>query len=116
MMRRWLGEGAGKTVVECKDITGFLVNRVLNAFMIVAVRLVEEEVASLEDIDLACRLGLGHPIGPFLLMDMVTSKLALDAQKIMFEAYGERFRPRPLLKQRVRAGLIGGPNAKGKVR
>jgi 3-hydroxybutyryl-CoA dehydrogenase len=105
--------GAGKTPVRIKDVAGFAVNRVLHAFLIEAVRLVEEGVATPEDIDLACKLGLGHPVGPFELMDVTTSSLCLQAQEIMFEAYGERFRPRPLLKQRVRAGLVGGRNARG---
>jgi 3-hydroxybutyryl-CoA dehydrogenase len=52
-------------------------------------------------------------MGPFELMDATTSSLCLTAQEIMFEAYGERFRPRPLLKQRVAAGLVGGRNGKG---
>ena len=105
--------GAGKTAVRVKDVSGFAVNRVLHVFLIEAVRLVEEGVATPEDIDTACKLGLGHPIGPFELMDVTTSSLCLQAQEIMFEAYGERFRPRPLLKQRVRAGLVGGRNARG---
>lgn len=108
-----LCQSAGKTPVRIKDVPGFAVNRVLHVFLIEAVRLVEEGVATPEDIDTACRLGLGHPIGPFELMDATTSKLCLQAQDIMFEAYGERFRPRPLLKQRVQAGLIGGRNARG---
>jgi 3-hydroxybutyryl-CoA dehydrogenase len=70
-------------------------------------------VISAPDLDLACRLGLGHPIGPFELMDATTSSLCLQAQNIMFEAYGERFRPRPLLKQRVAAGLVGGKGSPG---
>jgi len=108
-----LCRGAGKTPIKVKDVAGFAVNRVLHAFLIEAVRLVEEGVATPEDIDTACRLGLGHPMGPFELMDATTSSLCMQAQEIMQEAYGERFRPRPLLKQRVRAGLVGGRNAKG---
>ena len=105
--------GIGKVPVRIKDVAGFAVNRVLHAFLIEAVRLVEEGVATPEDIDTACRLGLGHPIGPFQLMDVTTSSLCLQAQEIMQEAYGERFRPRPLLKQRVRAGLVGGRKSQG---
>jgi 3-hydroxybutyryl-CoA dehydrogenase len=105
--------GAGKTPIRVKDVAGFAVNRVLHAFMIEAVRLVEEGVATVEDIDTACRLGLGHPLGPFELMDLTTSSLCLQAQEIMFESYGERFRPRPLLKQRVRAGFAGGKGRPG---
>ena len=103
----------GKTPVRVKDVAGFAVNRMLHAFIIEAIRLVEEEVMSPEDIDTACRLALGHPTGPFELMDAVTSSLSLQAQEIMQEAYGERFRPRPSLKQRVRAGLVGGRGRPG---
>ena len=103
----------GKTPVRIKDTVGFAVNRMLHVFMIEAVRLVEEGVASPEDIDTACRLGLGHPLGPFELMDATTSSLCLEAQQIMYDAYGERFRPRPLLKQRVRAGYVGGRGRPG---
>ena len=110
---RRLCTGAGKTPIRVKDVAGFAVNRVLHMFLIEAVRLVEEGVATPEDIDTACRLGLGHPIGPFELMDATTSSLCVQAQEIMQEAYGERFRPRPLLKQRVRAGLVGGRKARG---
>src|SRR6184192_2188245 len=105
--------GVGKTPVRIKDVAGFAVNRMLHVFLTEAVRLVEEGVATPEDIDTACRLGLGHPIGPFELMDATTSSLCLQAQEIMQEAYGERFRPRPLLKQRVRAGLVGGRKSRG---
>ncbi|MGH6910210.1 MAG: 3-hydroxyacyl-CoA dehydrogenase family protein [Phenylobacterium sp.] len=104
---------AGKQPIRVKDVAGFAVNRVLHMFLIEAVRLVEEGVATPEDIDTACRLGLGHPMGPFELMDATTSSLCLQAQEIMQEAYGERFRPRPLLKQRVRAGLVGGRGRPG---
>jgi 3-hydroxybutyryl-CoA dehydrogenase len=108
-----LANETGKVPIRVKDVPGFAVNRVFHVFLIEAVRLIEEGVVSVEDLDTACRLGLGHPMGPFELMDATTSSLCLTAQEIMFEAYGERFRPRPLLKQRVAAGLVGGRNAKG---
>ncbi len=103
----------GKTAIRVKDVAGFAVNRMLHMFIIEAVKLVEEGVATPEDLDTACRLGLGHPIGPFALMDAVTSSLCVQAQEIMQEAYGERFRPPPLLKQRVRAGYVGGKGKPG---
>jgi 3-hydroxybutyryl-CoA dehydrogenase len=108
-----LCEEAGKSPIRIKDVAGFAVNRLLHVFMIEAVRLVEEGVATPEDIDTACRLGLGHPMGPFELMDATTSSLCLQVQEIMHNAYGERFRPRPLLKQRVRAGYVGGRGRPG---
>jgi len=108
-----LCSSAGKTPIRIKDVPGFAVNRMLHAFIIEAVRLVEEGVATPADIDTACRLGLGHPIGPFALLDAVTSSLSVQAQEIMHEAYGERFRPPALLKQRVRAGYVGGKGRPG---
>jgi 3-hydroxybutyryl-CoA dehydrogenase len=110
---RALCEEIGKTTVLIKDVTGFAVNRVLHAFVIEAIRLVEEGVASPEDIDLACKLALGHPMGPFELMDATSSHLCLQVHGILHEAYGERFRPRPLLKQRVKAGFVGGRGKPG---
>ena len=104
---------AGKKPIRIKDVTGFAVNRMLHAFIIEAVRLVEEGVATPEDLDTACRLGLGHAMGPFELMDAVTADLCVEAQEIMQDSYGERFRPPALLKQRVRAGLGGGRGRRG---
>ncbi len=98
---------AGKTAIKVKDVVGFAVNRVLHALVIEAIRLVEEGVATPEDIDLACKLGLGHPIGPFQLLDVTQNSLSLQVQGILHEAYGERFKPRPLLKQMVQAGYNG---------
>ena len=101
-------EGIGKQPVRIKDVTGFAVNRMLHAMLIEAVKLVEEGVAGPADLDTACRLGLGHPIGPFAMMDVVTSDLCLQVQDILHDAYGERFRPPALLRQRVAAGYGGG--------
>lgn len=106
-------EGIGKAAIQVKDVAGFAVNRMLHAMIIEAVRLVEEGVATPRDLDIACKLGLGHAIGPFALMDAVTSSLCVQAQEIMQEAYGERFRPPALLKQRVRAGFGGGKGRPG---
>ncbi|WP_417318735.1 3-hydroxyacyl-CoA dehydrogenase family protein [Emcibacter sp.] len=106
----------GKSPVEIKDVAGFAVNRMLHAMLIEAIKLVEEGVATPEDLDIACQLGLGHPIGPFALMDAVSSGLCLQVQEILQEAYGERFRPPALLKQRVAAGLVGGRGQPGWIR
>ena len=104
---------ADKVPVRVKDVAGFAVNRMFLIFLQEAVRLVDEGVATVEDIDTACKLGLGHPMGPFELMDATTSRLVLQASDILFDAYGERFRPPALLKQRVRAGYVGGRGGKG---
>lgn len=104
---------ADKTPIRIKDVAGFAVNRMFLIFLNEAVRLVEDGVATPEDIDTACKLGLGHPMGPFELMDATTSKLCLQVSEILHDAYGERFRPPALLKQRVKAGFVGGRNARG---
>jgi 3-hydroxybutyryl-CoA dehydrogenase len=108
-----LCQAIGKMPIRVKDVAGFAVNRMFLIFLQEAVRLVDEGVATPEDIDTACRLGLGHPMGPFELMDATTSRLVLQASEILFDAYGERFRPPALLKQRVRAGFVGGRGQKG---
>ena len=106
-------ERADKQPIAVKDVAGFAVNRMLHAMLIEAVKLVEEGVATPEDLDIACQLGLGHPIGPFALMDNVTSGLCLQVQEILQDCYGERFRPPALLKQRVAAGYSGGRGKPG---
>ena len=102
-----------KTAIRIKDVAGFAVNRMFLIFLNEAVRLVEDGVATPEDIDTACKLGLGHPMGPFELMDATSSKLCLQVSEILHQAYGERFRPPALLQQRVKAGFTGGRNARG---
>jgi 3-hydroxybutyryl-CoA dehydrogenase len=103
----------GKEPIRVKDVTGFVVNRILHAMWIEANRLLEEGVATPEDIDTGCKMGLGHPIGPFALMDLTNNDLNLSVQEILFEAYGERFRPRPILKQKVDAGHLGRKTGRG---
>ena len=103
----------GKSPIEVRDVPGFAVNRILHAMWIEVNRLVEEGVASPEAIDIACRQGLGHPIGPHALMDLTSNDLNLRIQEILFDAYGERFRPRPILKQKVGAGHLGRKSSRG---
>jgi 3-hydroxybutyryl-CoA dehydrogenase len=103
----------GKTPIRVKDVVGFAVNRVLHALLIESIRLVEEGICTPADIDIACKLGLGHPIGPFELMDNTQNSLALSVQEILHQAYGERFLPPPLLRQLVAAGYNGRKAARG---
>jgi 3-hydroxybutyryl-CoA dehydrogenase len=103
----------GKTPIRVKDVTGFVVNRILHAMWLEAGRLLDEGAATAEDIDTGCKLGLGHPIGPFALMDLTNNDLNLKVQEILFESYGERFRPMPSLKQKVYAGHLGRKTGRG---
>lgn len=103
----------GKTPIRVKDVVGFAVNRLLHAMVLEAIRLVEEGVCSPADIDAGCKLGLGHPIGPFELMDNTRNSLSLSVHEILHQAYGERFQPRPLLRQLVEAGYNGRKAGRG---
>ncbi|MFT4118767.1 3-hydroxyacyl-CoA dehydrogenase family protein [Bradyrhizobium sp.] len=103
----------GKTPILVKDVVGFAVNRLLHALVLESIRLVEEGVCSPADIDVACKLGLGHPIGPFELMDNTQNSLSLSVHEILYQAYGERFLPRPLLRQMVAAGYNGRKAGRG---
>lgn len=96
-----------KVPIRVKDVAGFAINRILHAMWIECNRLVEEGVATIEDIDTGCKLGLGHPIGPYALMDLTTNSLNLEVQQILFDVYGERFKPRPILRQKVDGHHLG---------
>ena len=102
-----------KTPIRVKDVVGFAVNRLLHALVIESIRLVEEGVCSPADIDAACKLGLGHPIGPFELLDNTQNSLSQSVHEILHAAYGERFLPRPLLRQMVEAGYNGRKAGRG---
>jgi 3-hydroxybutyryl-CoA dehydrogenase len=103
----------GKTTVRVKDVVGFAVNRLLHALVLESIRLVEEGVCRPADIDAACKLGLGHPIGPFELLDNTANSLSQSVHEILYRAYGERFLPRPLLRQMVEAGYNGRKSGRG---
>lgn len=103
----------GKAPIRVKDVVGFAVNRLLHALVLESIRLVEEGVCLPADIDVACKLGLGHPIGPFELMDNTQNTLSLRVHEILYQAYGERFLPRPLLRQMVDAGYNGRKAGRG---
>jgi 3-hydroxybutyryl-CoA dehydrogenase len=96
-----------KVPIKVKDVPGFAVNRILHAMWMECYRLLEEGVATIEDIDTGCKLGLGHPIGPYALMDLTTNSLNLQIQEILYDAYGERFKPRPILRQKVDGNHLG---------
>ena len=98
---------AGKTPIDVKDVVGFAVNRILFAMWDEVLRLAEQGACTPEDIDIGCKLGLGHPVGPFELMDNISNTLNLQVAEILHEAYGERFNPRPILRQMVKAGRAG---------
>jgi 3-hydroxybutyryl-CoA dehydrogenase len=102
-----------KEPVKVKDVVGFALNRIFHAATLEASRLVEEGVCSVEDVDKICIYGLGWPVGVFKLIDLVGLDLIMQVDKIIFEAYGERFRPNPLTQRLIDAGRIGTKAGKG---
>jgi 3-hydroxybutyryl-CoA dehydrogenase len=109
-----LAESMGKTVVRASDKTGFIVNRLLVPFMLDGIRVLEEGLASIADIDNAMRLGCNHPMGPLALTDFVGLDTTYYIANIMFDDFKEkRFAPPPLLKRMVQAGLYGRKSGRG---
>ncbi len=105
----------GKETVLCKkDSPGFIVNRILVPALNEAVFLVQEQVADPEDIDKAVKLGLNWPMGPLTLLDYVGLDTTLNITQVFIDEFQDgKYRPAPLLKQMVRAGLLGRKSGKG---
>lgn len=109
-----MAEAMGKTVVKAGDKTGFIVNRLLVPFMLDAIRVYEEGLASIVDIDNGMKLGCNHPMGPLTLADFVGLDTTYYIANIMFDEFKEkRFAPPPLLKRMVQAGLLGRKSGRG---
>lgn len=112
-VRAW-GESLGKTVVVAKDSPGFIVNRLLIPYLIDAIRVYEQDLASREDIDNAMKLGANHPMGPLTLSDYVGLDTLLYVADVLYEEYGEpRLLAPPLLRRMVAAGHLGRKSGKG---
>ncbi len=104
----------GKTVVNCGDSTGFVVNRLLVPYMLDAIRVYEQGLASRDDIDNAMKLGCGYPMGPLFLTDYVGLDTTYYISEIMFDEFKEpRFAAPPLLKRMVLAGRHGRKTGRG---
>lgn len=104
----------GKTPVQTKDSTAFIVNRLLVPYLLDAIRVYESGLATLEDIDQAMKLGCGYPMGPFTLLDLVGLDTTMYVAEVMFEEFREpRYAPPPLLKRMVMAGHLGRKTGKG---
>jgi 3-hydroxybutyryl-CoA dehydrogenase len=103
----------GKETVVCKDAQGFITSRAISALIAEALRIHEEGVASIEDIDKAMRLGLNHPIGPFQLADMSGVDVVYHSLEGLTQAYGDRFRPTREMAELVKKGELGQKTGKG---
>lgn len=107
-------EKMGKTFVKAKDMPGFAVNRILMPMINEAVYTLYEGIASVEDIDMAMKLGTNQPMGPLTLADFIGLDTCLAIMEVLHDGLSDtKYRPCPLLKQYVAAGRLGKKSGQG---
>jgi 3-hydroxybutyryl-CoA dehydrogenase len=111
---REFGASLGKTVIVAKDTPGFIVNYLLVPYLLDAVRMVENNVATKEDIDAGISIGLSHPMGPLTLLDFVGIDTTLYIADVMYEEFRDpKYAAPPLLRKMVTAGYHGRKSGRG---
>jgi 3-hydroxybutyryl-CoA dehydrogenase len=112
---RAFAEATGKEcIVVHRDVAGFVTTRLVSALVVEAVRLYESGVASAEDIDTACRLGFGHPMGPLATADLTGVDILRNATRTIYtETQDEKFAPPETLNRMVTAGDLGRKSGRG---
>ncbi|MCB0833523.1 MAG: 3-hydroxybutyryl-CoA dehydrogenase [Bacteroidetes bacterium] len=109
-----LGKALGKTPIATKDNSGFVVNFLLVPYLLGAIRAVQNNIASIDDIDKGMVLGCGYPMGPLTLLDFVGIDTTYRIAEIMFKEYGEpMYSCPPLLRKMFLAGFYGKKSGKG---
>jgi len=104
----------GKTPVLAKDTAGFIVNFLLIPYLLAAIRMLENGMATRDDIDAAMKLGCGYPMGPFTLLDYVGLDTTMWAAEAIYEEYKDPlYAPPPLLRRMVISGMYGRKSGKG---
>ena len=104
----------GKTPVLAKDTAGFIVNFLLIPYLLAAIRMLENGMASRDDIDTAMKLGCGYPMGPFTLLDYVGLDTTMWAAEAIYDEYKDPlYAPPPLLRRMVQSGMYGKKSGKG---
>ena len=104
---RDVGVRMGKEIVTVNESPGFVTSRINALIGNEAFRMLQEGVASAEDIDKALKLGLNHPMGPFEMVDLVGLDVRLSILEFLHRTLGEAYRPNNLLVKHVRAGRLG---------
>ncbi|MGW2019963.1 3-hydroxyacyl-CoA dehydrogenase family protein [Streptomyces sp. NPDC001927] len=112
---REFAESVGKTcIVVNRDVAGFVTTRLISALVVEAAKLHESGVASAEDIDIACKLGFGHAMGPLATADLTGIDILVNAtSNIYTETQDEKFAPPELMRRMVDAGDIGRKSGQG---
>jgi 3-hydroxybutyryl-CoA dehydrogenase len=108
-----VGRRMKKEVVVIKESPGFITSRINAMIGNEAFYMLQEGIASAEDIDKALKLGLNHPMGPFEMIDLVGLDTRLHILEYLHKTLGEKFRPAPLLVQYVKAGRLGRKAGRG---
>ena len=109
-----LSEKLGKTPVEVNDFPGFVSNRILMPMINEAIYCVMEGVAKPEDIDTVMKLGMAHPMGPLALADFIGLDVCLAIMNVLHDGLADtKYRPCPLLKKMVAAGMLGKKSGQG---
>jgi 3-hydroxybutyryl-CoA dehydrogenase len=107
-------QSLGKDPITAPDTPGFIVNRLLVPYLLDAIRAYEHGLGTIEDIDKGMKLGTGHPMGPFTLLDFVGLDTTYFIANIMFDEYRQPvYAPPPLLKRMVLAGRLGRKSGHG---
>src|SRR5436309_1037263 len=109
-----LAKTFGKTPVAAQDYPGFISNRILMPMINEAIYALHEGVGSRDDIDTVMRLGMRHPMGPLALADFIGLDTCLAILQVLHEGFGDpKYRPCPLLRRMVDAGLLGKKSERG---
>ena len=107
-------EKLGKTIVVSKDFPGFIINRILLMMINEAIFTVTEGVGSVEEVDRALKIGASLTDGPLRMADCIGLDVCLDILEILHTEFGDsKYRPAPLLRKYVEAGLLGLKSGKG---